>query len=333
MPERSSPWHWLQAGAQTIQNLAIVRNAAKQVSSPSSSTTTAQQVWIRALPGHTRAVQCLAFHPQGSMLASCSSDNTIRLWDLNAWGESRRFTPQHRMHFGGLRNIAFDPSGKYLAGLMTYGASIYIWNVETGKPVKKLVGHTGVGYGIAYHPFRALLASCAGDGTVRVWNPMRRQANFILSGHAAKQRENADGTVSEEPASVYDVAFEPRRNVLASCADDMTIQLWNPEDGQHLGTLTGHSDKVYALAFHPTADLLATASKDRTIRLWDFNTGSQGLILSGHSESVMSVAFNHDGQLLASCDVSIRKSGDGGLSPPRARVRRHAGVRCVICGW
>src|SRR5262249_45028822 len=35
----------------------------------------------RSIPGHTSSVTSLAFHPSGAVLASCSKDRTVRLWN------------------------------------------------------------------------------------------------------------------------------------------------------------------------------------------------------------------------------------------------------------
>ena len=38
---------------------------------------------VASLKGHTEAVRCMAFSPDGKTLASGSSDQTIKLWDVS----------------------------------------------------------------------------------------------------------------------------------------------------------------------------------------------------------------------------------------------------------
>jgi WD40 repeat protein len=63
------------------------------------------------LQGHTNWVRSVAFSPSGEMLASGSSDQTVKLWDIKS-GECL-YTLQGHSHL--VRGVAFSPSGEILA--------------------------------------------------------------------------------------------------------------------------------------------------------------------------------------------------------------------------
>ena len=68
--------------------------------------------------------------------------------------------------------------------------------------------------------------------------------------------------------------------------DDGTVRLWDPERGQELRTLTGHT-AVWALAWGQ----LGTAGagqrrRDGTVRLWDPERGQELRTLTGHTGPV-----------------------------------------------
>ena len=46
------------------------------------------------VPGHTEQVECLAFAPDGKLLASGSEDGTVRLWEIGTGKEAKCFVPK-----------------------------------------------------------------------------------------------------------------------------------------------------------------------------------------------------------------------------------------------
>lgn len=77
-----------------------------------------------------QAVNGVAFHPNGQVLASCSDDQTIKLYDLTRPGGKRGF----RALFDGnsVNSIAFHPSGDFLAAATT-DPSLHIYDLLRGS--------------------------------------------------------------------------------------------------------------------------------------------------------------------------------------------------------
>ncbi|MEU7750280.1 hypothetical protein [Micromonospora sp. NPDC049171] len=111
-------------------------------------------------------------------------------------------------------------------------------------------------------------------------------------------------------ASVHDVTFSPRGQLLASAGGDATVRLWDSLTGLPIGRpLVGHEGKVSRVAFNADGSLLASVSDDGTVRRWDPATGSPvGGPLTGHQGPVTTVAFHPRDRLLASAgdDGTIR---------------------------
>ncbi|MEG4504465.1 AAA-like domain-containing protein [Microcoleus sp. F6_B4] len=233
-----------------------------------------------SLEGHSNSVWSVAFSPDGKTLASASSDNTIKLWNLQSQKPIATLTG----HSNEVLSVAFSPDGKTLASA-SRDKTIKLWHLETQKPIATLRGHNNPVLSVAFSPDGLTLASSSSDSTIKLWNLQSQKPIATLRGH-------------NNP--VLSVTFSPDGLTLASASSDNTIKLWHLESPKPIATLTGHSNWVNSVAFSPDGLTLASASSDNTIKLWHLQSQKPIATLTGHSSKVNSVAFSPDGLTLAS---------------------------------
>lgn len=161
---------------------------------------------------HTKALEGLAFSPDGSRLASASSeDGTIRLWELATGTELVTFSG----HTGFVESVAFSPDGTQLAS-GSKDRTIKLWNATAGTELATFSGHTGTVMSVAFSPDGTRLASGSWDTTIRLWDldldDLLMHGCEWLHGYL-----KTNPNVSEEDRSLCDdiLRNEPRENKLA----------------------------------------------------------------------------------------------------------------------
>ncbi|KAK2461975.1 hypothetical protein APHAL10511_006438 [Amanita phalloides] len=217
-------------------------------------------------------VPCITFSPDTSLMASGFAESYIRLWSLKS--EKLR----------GFRNDFSSSSIKDNTSLQKI-------REKKGSTTRKLIGHSGPIYTLAFDPLSGsaappkYLLSASADATARLWS-MDTYTNLVaFRGH-------------ENP--VWDVKWSPMGVYFATGSRDRTARLWSTDRASCLRVYAGHLSDVDCVQFHPNSLYLATGSSDWTARLWDVQKGQCLRVFIGHQGTVTSLAISPDGRYLAS---------------------------------
>ena len=314
-----------QLETQELKKKKILLSLLKQA--PHQTATVVQAITlpvqqILSLEGHKAGIcveACLAFSPDGQLLASASWDHTIKIWDVNT-GKLLRTLQGHQDL---VLSIAFSPNGLLLAS-GSADKTIKLWDVNTGESLQTLkegtwisslafspdgqklaaegddysikllklssgsllqtfIGHENVINSVKFSPDGLFLAAGSADGNIKLW--------AVNSGHLLQTFRGHE---------ILSIAFSPDGLLLASGDTASQIKLWNVKTGKLEKTLKGHKNWVLSVTFSPDGHLLASGSHDHTIKLWNIHNGKLLETLTGHKNDVNSIAFNPDGSIFAS---------------------------------
>ncbi|KAJ5934050.1 hypothetical protein N7466_003597 [Penicillium verhagenii] len=168
---------------------------------------------------------------------------------------------------------------------------------------RRLIGHSGPVYAVAFQPSatraenmapddyvptnaRFLLSSSA-DKTIRLWSLDTWQCMVVYKGH-------------DRP--VWDLCWGPFGHYFVSGGSDRTARLWVTDHIRQQRIFVGHDQDVDCVCFHPNSAYIFTASCDHTVRMWAVTTGNAVRMFTGHTGNITAMECSRDGKILASAD-------------------------------
>ncbi len=231
---------------------------------------------------HLDSVLSTSVSPDGQLIASSSSDQTVKLW--NPQGEMIKTLKDHQ---GTVWCVTFSPDlspDRQILATAGKDKTIKLWRRD-GRLIRTLIGHQDEVKWVSFSPDGQFIASSSHDKTVKLWNRNTGELLQTFSGHQD---------------AVLSVSFSPDGQFIASSSQDKTIKLWNP-DGTLIDTLNGHNNAVWIVGFSPDG-MMVSGSDDYQIKFWKQSDSSYKLFqtLKHHQAPVNTISFSPDGQRMAS---------------------------------
>ncbi|OAI46947.1 hypothetical protein AYO44_01860 [Planctomycetaceae bacterium SCGC AG-212-F19] len=261
---------------------------------------------------HQGSVSSVAVSPDGKLIATGGED--IRLWEPTG-KLVRRLAAQGT-------SIAFAPEGKTLASVGGNQKTVHLWDVATGKELKKFDG-VRLMRAVAFSPDSKLLATGDEQGVVRVYdlgtgqqlheNDMQSGAESLALAFSPDSKTLACAGAWNEGGVPKGITLNLQKRVTITGKEGFLVLLWDATTGKEIRRFAGLKDNVKAIAFSPDGAKLAGSSRDGKICLWDAATGKELLFIEahpGHVDATFSctpaIAFAPDGKTLASVGTDKR---------------------------
>ncbi|KAJ1812144.1 hypothetical protein LPJ75_003794 [Coemansia sp. RSA 2598] len=252
---------------------------------------------IRTLYNHEAGITGLAFHPNGLVLASCSTDHTVKLFDLSAaYG---KYAFQSTSDNYAFYSISFHPSGEYLAAA-TDASEVRLLNVRTSKTYLLRAGSTadtdqhsaGLTH-VAYAGSGAMIASTSRDGCVKLWDGR--------SGTCVRTLAQAHGGAPTTAAR-----FSRSSRYLLTTGLDSVVRLWDVAAARVVNSYEGATIDAFdarAVFSHDESLVMVPDARTNSIACW--GTASARLLkrCADHKARVTCVAASPVTSALMTCSV------------------------------
>ncbi|KAL3459954.1 WD40-repeat-containing domain protein [Aspergillus heterothallicus] len=209
-------------------------------------------------------------HPTLPLVATCSSDKTVRVYSLINFRLLSTISGGHKRS---VRTCAWKPnvSGESVLATGSFDATVGIWRRWDNY-----------------------------EETAR-----QRQQDKVQNLHEDSLGEEAEEDDEEwrfavlldgHDSEVKSVSWSTSGALLATCSRDKSIWIWEDlDDGDNnfetVAVMQEHEGDVKCVAWHPTEECLASGSYDDTVRIWreDIDDWGQVACIRGHGGTVWGV--------------------------------------------
>lgn len=261
-----------------------------------------KKVVVDLPPALVKPVRAVAVSPDGKLVAG-SRGNQVHLYELKSepadakkgtpkkdeWVYSRSLidpqlkTPGGKTakaaHISLVESMAFSPDGKTLA--TGSFQELTLWDVAKGTPKQRVSGFADRVVAIAFSADGNRFATGGGapteDGEIKLFDAATgKLTGEIKNGHSD---------------TVFGVAFSPDGKLLATCAADKFVKVFEVPSGKFVKAFEGHTHHVMGVGWTPDGKKIASCGADNFVKVWDFEKGEKLRDMQGHAKQVTQLFF------------------------------------------
>jgi len=222
---------------------------------------------------------CVAFSPDGKLLASGGWGRPVRIRDASAREPAREL----RAAGPSVYDLAFGPDGALLATGGRDG-TVGLCEVATGRKVRSRKPGGAAVRAVAFSPDGNVLLSAHEDGVARLWD-------VSALGRIRELRAGGE--------TMFAAAFSPDGTLVAAACADGALRVWSTVGGDLLSVLRRHTGWATAVAFTPDGSRLVSAGADGAVRFHNVVTGESAGVLRAGDGIINAIALSPDGMLAA----------------------------------
>ncbi|ODV91940.1 hypothetical protein CANCADRAFT_55704 [Tortispora caseinolytica NRRL Y-17796] len=232
------------------------------------------------LEGHNGWVTALATAPENpDLLISASRDKTLLVWKLTR-DEQQYGVPVRALHGHShiVSDVALAADAKHAIS-SSWDRTLRLWDLRTGKTLRRFVGHKGDVLSVSLSPDNRLIVSGSRDKSIKLWN-IQGECKYTVTdkGHT-------------DWVTAVRYSPNPTHPIVVTTGWDKKMKVWNATNFGLQADATGHNGQINAVTIAPDGTLCATGGKDGVCYLWDLQK-SAALYSLDAGDEIHALAFS-----------------------------------------
>jgi len=272
--------------------------------------------------GHTGPINSVSFTSDGKYIVSGSSDDTLKIWEIESGKEIRSF-------YGTYCKVDL----KYLGPGISYTGGSSAWhdkmdivngtkcNYEelklryTGS--EKITGfteHRNLVNTVSFSPNGKYIVSGGLDGSLKFYDASTGQESLTFEGYSGFESsqtvKKTINIVNFSHSGKYIVSggsLQERNNLQYGIYEDKKslLIIWDVTTGKQVRTFPTQSKTITAVSFSPNDKYIISAENfgyktPGELKLWKVTTGQLVRTFKGHSAIINAVSFSSNGKYIVS---------------------------------